>query len=122
MITVLIADDHAFVRDALCQRLSEDPHVEVVAMCEDGDEVLAAALRTRPDVAILDLMMVRVGGLEAARELRDALPDVRVILLTAMLDAGAVRTAHELGAAGYLLKDDDPDALPGRMRRVAAGG
>src|SRR4051794_13189219 len=116
MITVLIADDHAFVRDALCQRLSEDAHVEVVAMCEDGDEVLAAALRTRPDVAILDLMMARVGGLEAALQLREALPDLRVILLTALFDAGAVRTAYVLGAAGYLLKDDDPDALPGHVR------
>jgi DNA-binding NarL/FixJ family response regulator len=122
MISVLVADDHAFVRGALCQRLAEDADVAVVATCTDGDEVLGAALRTRPDVAILDLMMARVGGLDAARQLRGALPEVRVIVLTAAFDPGAVRTAYELGAAGYVLKDDDPDALPGHVRRVAAGG
>ena len=122
MVTVLVADDHAFVRDALCQRLAEDAHVEVVAICADGDEVLAAALRTRPDVAVLDLTMTRVGGLEATRQLRSALPEVRVIVLTALLDADAVRTAYRLGASGYVLKDGDPDALPGYVRRVAAGG
>jgi DNA-binding NarL/FixJ family response regulator len=122
MIRVLVADDHAFVRDALCQRLAEDDCVEVVAACADGDEVLAAALLTHPDVAILDVMMARVGGLEATRQLRGALPEVRVIMHTALLDPAVVRTADELGAAGYVLKDGDPDALPGHVRRVAAGG
>jgi DNA-binding NarL/FixJ family response regulator len=122
VITVLVADDHAFVREAVRDRLAQDPDLDVVAMCADGDEVLAAARRTSPDVAILDLTMARVGGLEATALLRAALPSVRVIVLTAQLDAGTVRTARDLGAAGYLLKDDDPGALPDSVRRVAAGG
>jgi two-component system response regulator DesR len=122
VIRVLVADDHAFVRGALCHRLSQDADIEVVAACADGDEVLAAALRTHPDVAVLDLTMARVGGLEATGQLGRALPAVRVLVLTARLDPAAVRTAYELGAAGYVLKDGDPDALTGYVRRVAAGG
>lgn len=122
MITVLLADDHGLVRDAVSDRLSQDPDLEVVALCTDGDEVVDAARRTRPDVAILDLTMARVGGLEATRLLREVMPSVRVIVLTAQLDPTAVRSAAELGVAGYLLKDDDPDALPDCVRQVAAGG
>lgn len=122
MIRVLVADDRDDVRISLTQLLDQNPDISVVAGCSDGDEVLAAARRTRPDVALLDLSMPRLGGLAAARQLREALPAVRVVILTGAVDAVAVREAHELGAVGYLLKSEDPDALAGHVCSVAGGG
>ncbi|SFL27129.1 response regulator [Geodermatophilus ruber] len=122
MIKVLLADDHAFVRDALVDLLSESGDVTVVAECEDGEQVLEAAQRTEPDVVLLDLAMPRVTGLEAARELLAAQPRTRVVILTGSLTPALVKEAEEIGVVGYLLKDDDPGALPGHVRAVAAGG
>ena len=122
MITVLLADDHAFVRDSLVELLSASDDLAVVAECEDGAQVLDAARRTRPDVVLLDLAMPRVTGLQAARELLDERPESRVVVLTGSLTPALVREAREIGVVGYLLKDDDPGALPGHVRAVAAGG
>ncbi|MGR6967733.1 response regulator [Geodermatophilus sp. URMC 61] len=122
MITVLLADDHAFVRDSLVELLSASGDLTVVAECEDGAQVLDAARRTRPDVVLLDLAMPRVTGLQAARELLDERPESRIVVLTGSLTPGLVREAREIGVVGYLLKDDDPGALPGHVRTVAAGG
>ena len=122
MIRVLLADDNVFVRSALVDLLSTGGDIEVVAECADGDEVVPAAEHTRPDVVILDLAMARVGGLEAARRLLAVQPEARIVILTATLSAAAVREAHDLGVVGYLLKDAEPDELPGHVRTVAAGG
>ena len=122
MITVLLADDHAFVRDSLVELFSANGDVTVVAECEDGAQVVDAARRTRPDVVLLDLAMPRVTGLQAARELLADRPESRVVVLTGSLTPALVREAREIGVAGYLLKDDDPGALPGHVRTVAAGG
>jgi DNA-binding NarL/FixJ family response regulator len=122
VITVLIADDHAFVRGALVDLFAATDDITVVAECTDGSQVLAAALRTRPQVVLLDLVMPGATGLEAARELRDAGVPCRVVLLTGSFSPAAVREASELGAAGYLLKGEDPGELPQRVRDVAAGG
>ena len=122
MIRVLLADDNAFVRSALADLLTSSGDIEVVAECADGDEVVAAAQRSRPDVVILDLAMARMGGLEAAEQLLAVQPDARIVVLTGTLSATAVRTARELGLVGYLLKDAVPDELPEHVRAVAAGG
>jgi DNA-binding NarL/FixJ family response regulator len=122
VIKVLLADDHAFVRDSLTELLSASGDLSVVAQCEDGEQVLDAARRTRPDVVLLDLAMPRVTGLEAARELLAADPDTRVVVLTGSLTPALVAEAQEIGVVGYLLKDDDPGALPAHVRAVAAGG
>ena len=122
LIRALVADDNASVRDGLVQLLDSMPDVSVVAACADGDEVVTAAERTHPDVVILDLVMPRVGGLEAAARLLALQPATRVVMLTAHLSADAVREARQLGVAGYLLKDDDPRELPHHIRRVAGGG
>lgn len=119
---VLVADDRDDVRTSLIQLLDQSPDIQVVAGCSDGDEVLAAAQRTRPHVALLDLSMPRRGGLAAAADLRAVLPAVRIIILTGAVDAPAVREAHELGAVGYLLKSEDPDALAGHVRSVCRDG
>ena len=122
MIRVLLADDNAFVRKSLGELCSASGDLVVVAQCADGDEVIAAAEETRPDVVLLDLTMPRVGGLEAARGLLVVQPDARVVFLTATSSAAANREAHAVGAVGYLLKDVDPDELCRLVRHVAAGG
>lgn len=121
-IRVLLADDNDFVRQSLVDLLTAAGDVEVVAECADGDEVVAAAERTSPDVVVLDLAMPRMGGLEAGRRLLAVQPDARVVVLTATLSVAAVREARTIGAVGYLLKDDDPVQLPVALRAVAAGG
>jgi DNA-binding NarL/FixJ family response regulator len=121
VIRVLIADDHAFVRRSLADLFAATDDITVVAECATGSEVLAAALATRPEVVLMDLVMPDRTGLEAIRDLRDAGVPSRVVLLTGSLSARAVREARVLGAAGYLLKGDDPGQLPQRVREVAAG-
>jgi DNA-binding NarL/FixJ family response regulator len=121
-IRVLLADDNDFVRQSLVDLLTAAGDVDVVAECADGDEVVAAAERTRPDVVVLDLAMPRMGGLEAGRQLLAVQPQARVVVLTATLSVAAVREARTIGAVGYLLKDDDPIQLPVALRTVAAGG
>jgi DNA-binding NarL/FixJ family response regulator len=122
VITVLVADDHAFVRDSLVELFTASGDLTVVAECEDGGQVLDAARRTRPDVVLLDLAMPRVTGLQAARELLADRPESRVVVLTGSLTPALVREAREIGVVGYLLKGEDPGALPGHVRTVAAGG
>ena len=122
MIKVLLADDHAFVRDALVDLFTASGDVTVVAECGDGDEVVPAVDATQPDVILLDVSMPRVTGLEAARQLLAAHPGARIVLLTGSMTPELVRQAQELGLAGYLLKGDDPGDLPRHVRTVAAGG
>ena len=122
MITVLIADDHSFVRRSLHDLLDATDDITVVAECSDGSEVLAAAQAARPDVVLMDLVMPRRTGLQAARDLRDAGVPSRVLMLTGSLSASAVREARALGAAGFLLKGDNPEHLAQQVRDVARGG
>jgi DNA-binding NarL/FixJ family response regulator len=122
VIKVLLADDHAFVRDSLVELFSASGDVTVVAQCEDGEQVLDAARRTQPDVVLLDLAMPRVTGMQAARQLLAAHPEARIVVLTGSITPALVREAQEIGVAGYLLKDDDPGALPAHVLTVAAGG
>lgn len=122
MIKVLVVDDHQIMRRGLRDLLECADDIRVVAECGDGSEVAAAADRTRPDVLLIDLRMPRVHGLTAARGLRAAQPEVRVIVLTGSLTAAAVREADELGVAGFLLKGEDCDRLADQVRTVAGGG
>jgi DNA-binding NarL/FixJ family response regulator len=122
VIKVLLADDHAFVRNALVELFDASGDVTVVAECEDGGEVVEAARRTEPDVFLLDVSMPRVTGMQAARALLAEHPDARIVVLTGTLSPKLVEEARALGIAGYLLKDDDPGALPQHVRAVAAGG
>jgi DNA-binding NarL/FixJ family response regulator len=121
-ISVLIADDHPLIRDALTDLLADTGDIEVVATCSDGSEVLDAVTRTHPDVVLMDLNMPVMDGLEATSCLLRAYPDVRVVVLTGALTAGTAREAKALGVAGYLLKGDRSDELPDHIRSVAAGG
>ena len=122
MIRVLVADDHPFVRAALVDVLSASEDIDVVAECEDGDQVVDEARRTSPDVVLLDMRMPRMPGLDAARALLSVEPDARIVVLTGSPSAATVSEARALGAAGYLLKDLPAEELAAHLRVVAAGG
>jgi DNA-binding NarL/FixJ family response regulator len=121
-VRVLIVDDHAFVRSALQDLLATTGDIRVVATCVDGDEVVSAAACSAPDVVLMDLDMPRMSGLAASRELLLAQPQIRVLVLTGVCSAAAVREAEALGVAGFLLKGEAVDDLPRHIRTVAAGG
>ncbi|MGO9974435.1 MAG: response regulator transcription factor [Solirubrobacteraceae bacterium] len=121
MIRVLIAEDQGMVRGALASLLSLEPDIEVVAQVARGDEVLPAALDAAPDVALLDIEMPVKTGLEAAGELRSALPGCRVLILTTFGRPGYLRRAMENGASGFLLKDAPASDLARAIRRAMAG-
>ena len=100
MIRVLLAEDQGMVRGALASLLGLEPDFEVVAQVARGDEVLAAARAARPDVALLDIEMPGATGLDAAEQLRAALPECRVLILTTFGRPGYLRRAMEGGAVG----------------------
>jgi NarL family two-component system response regulator LiaR len=120
-IRVLIADDHAVVRQGLRTFLELQDEIEVVGEAADGVEALELVQRTEPDVALLDLVMPRLGGLEAIRRIREVAPATRVLVLTSFADDDTVLPAVRAGAAGYLLKDVQPPELVGAIRTVHAG-
>ena len=122
MIRVLVAEDHPFVRAALVDVLSAREDIDVVAQCEDGDQVVDESRRTSPDVVLLDLRMPRMPGLEAARALLSVEPGARIVVLTGSPTAATAREARTLGVAGYLLKGLPADELAAHLRVVAAGG
>lgn len=121
-IRVLLADDHAVVRKGIREFLEEDPEITVVAEAGDGAEAVRLAAEHHPDVAVLDIQMPRVTGLEATRQIKAAQPDVRVLILTAYEDDPYVFALLRAGADGYLLKSADSDDLVRAVRAVAAGG
>jgi two-component system response regulator DesR len=121
MIRVLLAEDQAMVRGALATMLGLEDDVEVVAEVGRGDEIVPAALETRPDVALVDIDLPGMDGLKAAELLRARLPSCRVLMLTTFGRSGYLRRAMESGAAGYLLKDAPATDLMAAVRRVMAG-
>jgi two-component system response regulator DesR len=121
VIRVLLAEDQDLVRGAMAALLSLEPDIEVVAEVDRGDEVLAAALASRPEVALLDIEMPGSDGITAAGELRRRLPECRVLILTTFGRPGYLRRAMASGAAGFMLKDAPARELAVAIRRTAAG-
>ncbi len=121
MIRVLIADDHGIVRSGLRMLLDRQRDIEVVAEADDGVAALEGTQAERPDVAVLDVSMPRMTGLQAAREIRSHVPDTRVLLLSMHDDARYFLEGLEAGAAGYVLKRAADTDLIGAVRTVAAG-
>jgi two-component system, NarL family, response regulator DesR len=121
VIKVLIAEDQGMVRGALASLLGLEPDIEVVAQVSRGDEVTEAALAARPDVALLDIEMPGATGLEALEQLRRALPESRVLILTTFGRPGYLRRAMESGASGFLLKDAPASELAAAIRRAVTG-
>jgi len=120
-IRVLIVDDHAVVREGLRTFLELQDGLEVVGEAGDGEEAVGFAERLRPDVVLMDLVMPKLDGVEAMRELRQRVPGARVIVLTSFLDDDRLLPALRAGAAGYLLKNVQPQELA-RAVRAADGG
>ncbi|HEY7983232.1 MAG TPA: response regulator transcription factor [Ktedonobacterales bacterium] len=121
MIRVLLAEDQAMVRGALVALLALEGDIEIVAEVARGDVVLAQALESTPDVALLDIEMPGSDGLTAAAQLHERLPACRVLILTTFGRPGYLRRAMESGAAGFLLKDAPASQLADAIRRAMAG-
>ena len=121
MIRVLLAEDQGMMRGALALLLGLEPDIEVVAEVATGAEVVAEAVRVRPDVALLDIEMPGVDGLTAAAELRQRLPGCKVLILTTFGRPGYLRRAMEAGASGFLVKDAPVQELASAVRRVLTG-
>jgi DNA-binding NarL/FixJ family response regulator len=120
-IRVLIVDDHAVVREGLRAFLELQDRMEVIGEAGDGREAIEEAERLRPDVILMDLVMPRLDGVEAMRELHEQVPAARVIVLTSFLDDERLLPALRAGAAGYLLKNVEPQELARAIRLADAG-
>ena len=121
-IRVLLADDHALMREGLRHLLDADPGILVVGEAANGHEAVALAEAHTPDVVLLDISMPEESGLKAAARLRAARPACRVLLLSMYDDPEYVREGMRLGTHGYLLKDAAGDELRAAIRAVHAGG
>lgn len=116
---VLLADDHRLLREAFARLL--EPDCEVVGAVGDGRALLDAAPALRPDVVVLDIAMPQLNGLDAARQLKHRLPDVKVVFLTMNEDPEIAAEAFRAGASGYLLKNSAASELIQAIREVTAG-
>lgn len=120
-IKILIADDHAVVREGTRQILEQESDLEVIAEAVDGEEAIKLAGSFRPDIAIIDIAMPGIDGIEATREIKKLYPDISVLILTAYDDDQFVFGLLEAGAAGYLLKSVRGQELVDAVRQVHAG-
>ena len=114
--------DHAVVRKGIREFLEEDGEIRVVAEATDGADAVRLAGEHQPHVAVLDVQMPVMNGIEATRQIKAAYPDVRVLILTAYDDDPYVFALLRAGADGYVLKNTDPDDLVRAVKAIAAGG
>ncbi|MCT9932769.1 response regulator transcription factor [Planotetraspora sp. A-T 1434] len=121
MIRVMLAEDQSMIRGALASLLGLEPDIEVVGEAATGDEAVAVAVTTKPDIALLDIEMPGMDGITAAGEIRRRLPDCQVMILTTFGRPGYLRRAMEAGAAAFLVKDSPARELAAAIRRVLAG-
>lgn len=121
-IRVLIADDHAILREGLKALLSLADDIEVVGEAADGEEAIERVRALRPDLVLMDVAMPGLGGLEATLAIRREHPDVKILVLTQYEDAEYVRRFLQAGVSGYVLKKSAGADLPGSIRAAARGG
>jgi DNA-binding NarL/FixJ family response regulator len=120
-IRLVIADDHAMVREGLRTFLDLSADLEIVGQAVDGRQAIDLAHRLRPDLVLMDLLMPVLDGVAATAAIRDALPTVRVLALSGYLEAHMIADVLHAGAIGYLLKDTGVDHLRSAIRAAAAG-
>ena len=120
-IKVLLADDHTIVRIGLSALLATQPDIDVVGEADNGDAAVKAALKLRPDIVIMDLMMPKKDGVSATAELHEKLPEAKVIVLTSYVASDGIAHALEAGAHGAIIKTADDNALIAAIRKVAGG-
>jgi two-component system response regulator DesR len=121
VIRVLIAEDMHMIRGALVALLSLEDGIEVVAELDRGDGIVAAALRTRPDVAVLDIDLPGLDGLSAAEQLYEQVPECRTLILTGLSQPGNLLRALKVHVRGFIVKDAPAAKLADGIRRVAVG-
>ncbi|QLH26918.1 response regulator transcription factor [Streptomyces sp. Rer75] len=121
MIRVLVADDEAMIRAGVRAVLTTDPAIDVVAEAADGRDAVELVRRHRPQVAVLDIRMPVMGGIEAAEEIRRTVPETGVIMLTTFGEDDYILRALGGGAAGFLIKSGEPEELIAGVRAVADG-
>lgn len=121
MIRVVLVDDHAVVREGLRYLLEQQPDMEVVGEGKDGAQGVALVTSLLPDVVLLDLLMPKMDGITAVREMKRLTPNTQVIILTSYYEDEQVFGAIKAGAISYLLKDADPEALVEAVRAAARG-
>ena len=122
MIKVLLADDHKIVREGLRRIIEESGEMEVVAEAADGHEAISQALDTRPDVAVVDISMPGMDGLEVVSQLKSLAPSMPVLILTMHDEEQYVVRAVESGAMGYVTKQSAPEQLVDAVKKLYAGG
>lgn len=120
-ITVFVADDHAIVREGLASLLAAQPDLSVIGTAADGRDALRQVAKLLPDVVIVDISMPQMNGIEAAREIRDRLPQTRLVILSMHSSVEHVFHALEAGAAGYVLKESAGKEIIDAVRAVHAG-
>ena len=121
VIRVLIADDHAIVRERLGGLLQAEPELEVVALARDGREALRRAVELRPDVVVMDIAMPELNGIEATRAIRKACDSTRVVILSMYATSQHVHGAARAGADGYVVKGGETVEIVEAIRAVHAG-
>jgi DNA-binding NarL/FixJ family response regulator len=117
----MLADDHTLVRESLVSLLQAGGDVQVVAQAADGLETVSKAIAAQPDIVVTDIAMPRLNGIEVVRRLREALPQVKVLVLTMHQEDEYVLQAVRAGAAGYLVKDSAAEELLAAVRSLYAG-
>lgn len=122
MIRVLLADDHILVRDALCYLLEAQGDIKIVATAADGVEAVEQARKVCPDIAVLDISMPRMDGIEAARRICELCSRTRIVMLTIYHTEEHVRRAVQAGASGFVLKDAAGQELVAAVRTLHEGG
>ena len=120
-IRILIADDHALVRMGLATLLAAQPGFEVAGEAGNGERAVQLALRLKPDVVVMDLIMPKKNGAAATAELREKLPSARILILTSCSSADELKAALDAGAAGLILKSTANRRLVAAVRKTAAG-
>jgi len=121
-ITVLLAEDHAIVRQGLCALLNADGHFQIVGEARTGREALNLALSLRPDVILMDIAMPVLNGLEATRQILAAIPAAKVVILSAHSDDEYIKRMTAVGVAGFIEKQTSAEILTRAIKKVAEGG
>lgn len=120
-IRILIADDHAIVREGLRALIATEPGLDLVAEASDGLEAVSKVSALKPDVILLDMMMPRLDGIGAITEIKKQFPEAKILVLTSFVDDEKVFAALKAGALGYLLKDSSPQELLNAIRNTFNG-
>src|SRR5690242_13210565 len=121
MLKILIADDHGIVRTGLRLLLEREGEIEVVGEAADGRELVRLATELKPDIAVVDIGMPLLNGIDAAAQVKREAPSVAIIILSMHADESYIARALNVGARGYLLKDTADDEIESAVRAVAAG-